>query len=132
GQTAVQLGERVKLMVRSIANANGGQQEPEIFYDESRSAGVDDFRFVDSIGGEGFGISQDRCTGKQTDWEKIRSLQKRDLYDRHIRRFDSCPQGTAELARRALATLALSSDDPIEVTLTTNKAISECDRLAAS
>src|SRR5262249_54171360 len=44
----------------------------------------------------------------------------------------SCRQGTAELARRALATLALSSDDPIEVTLTTNKAISECDRLAAS
>jgi TPR repeat protein len=132
GQSAVELGERVKLMVRAIANDKGRQQEPEVFYDEHNSANVDDFYFVGSIGRERFQMSQDRCAGEDSDWDQIAKLQKRDLYDRHIRRFDQCPRGTAELARRALATLALSSDDPIEVTAVTNKAVTDCDRLAAS
>jgi TPR repeat protein/uncharacterized protein (UPF0335 family) len=132
GQSAVELGERVKLMVRAIANDKGRQQEPEVFYDEHNSANVDDFDFVGSIGRERFQMSQDRCAGEDSDWDQIAKLQKRDLYDRHIRRFDQCPHGTAELARRALATLALSSDDPIEVTAVTNKAVTDCDRLAAS
>ena len=132
GQSAVELGERVKLMVRAIANDKGRQQEPEVFYDEHNSANVDDFDFVGSIGRERFQMSQDRCAGADSDWDQIAKLQKRDLYDRHIRRFDQCPHGTAELARRALATLALSSDDPIEVTAVANKAVTDCDRLAAS
>jgi TPR repeat protein/uncharacterized protein (UPF0335 family) len=132
GQSAVELGERVKRMVRAIANEKGRQQEPELFYDQNNSANVDDFSFVGSIGRERFQMSQDRCAGEDSDWEQIKSLQKRDLYDRHIRRFDQCPHGTAELARRALATLALSSDDPIEVTAVANKSVTDCDRLAAS
>jgi len=132
GQSAVELGERVKLMVRAIANEKGRQQEPEVFYDEKNSANVDDFNFVGSIGRERFQMSQDRCTGEEADWDQIKGLRKRDLYDRHIRRFDQCPHGTAELARRALASLALSSDDPIEVTAVSNKSVTDCDRFAAS
>jgi TPR repeat protein len=132
GQSAVQLGERVKLMVRAIASDKGRQQEPEVFYDDDRSATLDDFTFVGSIGRERFQMSQDRCAGEEADWEQIKDLQKRELYDRHIRRFDLCPHGTAEAARRALATLALSSDDPIAVTAPTNKSVNDCDRLAAS
>jgi len=132
GQSVIELGERVKLMVRAIASENGRQQEPELFYDEHNSANVDEFYFVGSIGRERFQMSQDRCAGEDTDWDQIKKLQKRELYDRHIRRFDQCPHGTAELARRALATLALSSDDPVEVSAVTNKAVTDCDRLAAS
>ena len=132
GQSAVQLGERVKLMVRAIANGRGRQQEPEVFYDEDQSASVDDFYFVGSIGRERFQMSEDRCAGDEADWKQIKDLQKRELYDRHIRRFDLCPHGTAQFARRALATLALNSDDPIEVTVGADKSVNDCDRLAAS
>jgi TPR repeat protein/uncharacterized protein (UPF0335 family) len=132
GQSAIDLGERVKLMVRAIARAKGRQQEPELFYDDKSSAALDDFHFVGSIGRERFQMSQDRCAGEETDWDQIKNLQKRDLYERHIRRFDLCQHGTAELARRALAGLGLSSDDPIEVTAVSNKTISHCDELAAS
>jgi TPR repeat protein/uncharacterized protein (UPF0335 family) len=132
GQSVVELGQRVKLMVRALAYQKGRQQEPEVFYDEHSSTNVDDFYFVGSIGRERFRLSQDRCAGEDTDWDQIKKLQKRDLYERHVRRFDQCPHGTAELARRALATLELSSDDPIEVTAVTNKAVTDCDRLAAS
>ena len=132
GQSADQLGERVRLMVRSIAESNGRQQEPEVFYDKQNPDHVEDFYFVGSIGRERFRMSQDKCTGEATDWNQIKDLQKRDLYDRHIRKFDLCPQGTSELARRALAALALSSDDPIEVTAVANKSVSGCDKAAAS
>jgi TPR repeat protein/uncharacterized protein (UPF0335 family) len=128
GQSLVELADRVKLMVRSIANANGIQQEPEYFYNGTN---VDDFSLVGSIGRERFHMAQDKCAGEVEDWDQIKKLQKRDLYDRHRRRFDGC--GTAELARRALAELALSSDDPIEAPVTVvNRSVSECDRLAAS
>jgi TPR repeat protein/uncharacterized protein (UPF0335 family) len=132
GQSAVQLGERIKLMVRAIANDKGRQQEPEVFYDENSSANLDDFYFVGSIGRERFQMSEDRCAGEEADWKQIKALQRRELYDRHIRRFDLCPHGTAELARRALATLALNSDDPVVVAVGTDKSVSECDALAAS
>jgi TPR repeat protein/uncharacterized protein (UPF0335 family) len=132
GQSAVELGERVKLMVRSIADRKGKQQEPEVFYDKGHAASVDDFSFVGSIGRERFQMSQDKCAGEVADWDEIKTLQKRELYDRHIRRFDLCPKGTAEAARRALAALALSSDDPIEVTAVASTTVNDCDRLAAS
>jgi TPR repeat protein/uncharacterized protein (UPF0335 family) len=128
GQTLVELGDRVKLMVRSIANANGIQQEPEYAYNGSS---LEDFSLVGSIGRERFHMAQDKCAGETEDWDQIKKLQKRELYDRHRRRFDGC--GTAELARRALAELALSSDDPIEAPVTVvNRSVSDCDRLAAS
>ena len=66
------------------------------------------------LAANGIQMTEDRCAGEDADWKQIATLQKRDLYERHIRRFDLCPHGTAELARRALATLALNSDDPIE------------------
>jgi TPR repeat protein/uncharacterized protein (UPF0335 family) len=128
GQSLVELADRVKLMVRSIASANGIQQEPEYFYNGS---GVDDFPLVGSIGRERFHMAQDKCAGEVEDWDQIKKLQKRDLLDRHRRRFDGC--GTAELARRALSELALTSDDPIEAPVTVvNRSVSECDRLVAS
>jgi len=132
GQSADRLGERVRLMVRSIAEGSGRQQEPEVFYDKTNPDHVEDFYFVGSIGRERFRMSADKCTGEEADWDQIKDLQKRSLYDRHIRRFDLCPAGTAELARRALAALALSSDDPIEVTAIANKSVTECDKAAAS
>ncbi len=132
GQSAIQLGERVKLMVQAIADDKGRQQEPELFYDEKNTASLDDFSFVGSIGRERYQMTEDRCAGEDADWKQIATLQKRDLYERHIRRFDLCPHGTAELARRALATLALNSDDPIEPTVRTDKSVNECDALAAS
>jgi TPR repeat protein len=128
GQSLVELADRVKLMVRAIANANGIQQEPEYFYN---GTGVDDFSLVGSIGRERFHMAQDKCAGEVEDWDQIKKLQKRDLLDRHRRRFDGC--GTAELARRALSELALTSDDPIEAPVAVvNRSVSECDRLAAS
>jgi TPR repeat protein/uncharacterized protein (UPF0335 family) len=128
GQSLVQLADRVKLMVRSIANANGIQQEPEYVYNATH---VDDVYLVGSIGRERFQMAQDKCAGEVEDWEQIKKLQKRDLLDRHRRRFDGC--GTAELARRALSELALTSDDPIEAPVAVlNRSVSECDRLAAS
>ena len=51
--------------------------------------------------------------GADEDWAQIAKLRKRELYRRHLVRFDSC--STAELARRAIANLGLSSDDPVEV-----------------
>jgi TPR repeat protein/uncharacterized protein (UPF0335 family) len=128
GQSLVELADRVKLMVRSIANANGIQQEPEYFYN---GANVDDFPLVGSIGRERFQMAQDKCAGEVEDWEQIKNLQKRDLLDRHRRRFDGC--GSAELARRALSELALTSDDPIAAPVAVlNRSVSDCDRLAAS
>jgi TPR repeat protein/uncharacterized protein (UPF0335 family) len=128
GQSLAELGDRVKLMVRAIANSKGVQQEPEYF---SNGADVEDYELVGSIGRERFQISQDKCKGEEEDWEQIKNLQKRDLLNRHRRRFDGC--GTAELARRALAELSLSSDDPIQPPApNSNRSINECDRLAAS
>jgi TPR repeat protein len=132
GQPVIELGERIRLMVRSIAQNTGWQQEPELFYDHKDPRNIDDFYFVGSIGRERFPMSQNKCTGEEGDWEQIKDLLKRDLYERHIRRFDLCPHGTAELARGALAALALTSDDPIPVTAVASKSVTECDRLAAS
>lgn len=126
GQSLIELADRVKLMVRAIAQDYSAQQEPEIVHD---APGAYDVMLVGSIGRERFQMSQDRCGGDKQDWEQIRLLRKRELYERHRRRFDGC--GTAELARREIAQLALSSDDPIEPP-PSNRAVAECDRLAAS
>ncbi|MGP0089676.1 MAG: DUF2610 domain-containing protein [Xanthobacteraceae bacterium] len=131
GQSLVELGERVRLVVRAIAQGKGRQQEPEFVYDKANASRVEDFLFVGSIGAERFQLSQDKCAGDQQDWDRIKNLQKRELYDRHRRRFDGC--GTAELARRALSQLALTADDPIEVPVAVvERKINDCDRWAAS
>jgi uncharacterized protein len=128
GQSLSELGDRVKLVVRALAGAEGYQQEPEYFFN---GADIEDFQLVGSIGRDRFQISQDRCKGEDEDWEQIKNLQKRELYERHRRRFDGCR--TAELSRRALAELSLSSDDPIEPPpLNAARPINECDRLATS
>jgi uncharacterized protein len=129
GQSLIELAERVKLMVRSIAQKEGFQQEPDFVHN---MANADEFFLIGSIGRERFQISQEKCAGDREDWEQIKNLQKRELFERHKRRFDGC--GTAELARRTLVEFALGSDDPIEapVAVALNRSISDCDRLAAS
>jgi uncharacterized protein len=125
GQTLIELADRVKLMVRALSYE---QQEPETVHD---AADAYDFMLIGSIGRERFRISQDRCTGDREDWDQIKLLRKRELYERHRRRFDGC--GTAELARREIARLALTSEDPVEPPpAAVNRAVSDCDRLAAS
>ena len=105
-----------------------GSAGPEYVYSRQN---VDDVSLVGSIGRERFQMAQDKCAGEFEDWEQIKRLQKRDLLDRHRRRFDGC--GTAELARRALSELALTSDDPIATPVAVvNRSVTECDRLAAS
>jgi TPR repeat protein len=127
GQTSVDLAKRVKLMVRSIANKEGQQQEPEFVQNTANS---DDFYFVPSIGNERFQISQDQCNGAQEDWDQIKSLRKRELFERHRRRFDGC--ATAELARRTLVELSLTADDvPDLPTAVADRPIADCDRFAA-
>jgi TPR repeat protein len=128
GQSLIELADRVKLMVRATAQDFSAQQEPE--YVENAPEAFD-IALIGTIGRERFRISQDRCAGDRADWNQIKNLRKRELFERHRRRFDGC--GTAELARREIAQLALSSDDPIEVPVTAaSRAISECDKLAAS
>src|SRR5258708_31086549 len=61
GQSLVELADRVKLMARSIANANGIQQEPEYFYNATN---VEDFYLVGSIGPGRLHIAQDQCAGE--------------------------------------------------------------------
>ena len=63
---------------------------------------------IGSIGRERFRISQEKCAGDLPTGTRSRHSRKRELYERHRRRFDSCD--TAELARRRLAELSLSSD----------------------
>jgi len=128
GQSIIELADRVKLMVRAIAQDFRSQQEPEIV---ENAPDAYDVVLIGTIGRERFRISQDRCAGDRADWDQIRTLRKRELFERHRRRFDGC--GTAELARREIAQLALSSDDPIELPVTAaSRSISECDRLGAS
>src|SRR5436853_5863906 len=58
-------------------------------------------------------------------------MRKHDLSELHLRSFDKC--ATAEAARREIAQLALSSDDPVEPPpVAPGRSINECDRLAAS
>ena len=132
GQSAVQLGDRVKLMVRAIANDRGRQQEPEVFYDADHSANIDDFSFVGSIGRERFQMTETGAPAKRPTGSRSRICRSATFTTATSVRFDLCPHGTAELARRALATLALSSDDPISVGIAADKSVSDCDRLAAS
>jgi TPR repeat protein len=132
GQSIVELGERVRRVVRVIADSKGYQQEPEVFYDHERPE-AENFYLIGSIGRERFQIAQDQCEGDTADWDQIKTQRKRELYERHRQRFDRCPHGTAELARRAIVELGLSSDEPVVVAAPpVNRAISECDRLAAS
>src|SRR5262245_780964 len=127
GQSPIELAERVKLMVRVIAQEKGEQQEPEYVHNIGNS---DDFMLVGSIGRERYEISQNKCVGGKEDWEQIRKLVKRELCERHRGRFDTC--ATAGLARRALVELAMSADDPVVVAVVaTNRSVNECDRLVA-
>jgi uncharacterized protein len=132
GQSIVELGERVRRVVRSIAGDKGHQQEPEVFYDHERPE-AENFYLIGSIGRERFQIAQDQCEGDTEDWDQIKTQRKRELYERHRQRFDRCPHGTAEKARRAIAEMGLGSDDlVVAAAAPVNRAINECDRLAAS
>jgi len=126
GQSLIELGDRVKLMVRAIAQDFRSQQEPEIVENAPEAY---DVMLIGSIGRERFRISQDKCAGDLADWNQIKALRKRELYERHRRRFDGC--ATAEAARREIAQLALASDDPIEPPAA-GRSVSDCDRYAAS
>jgi TPR repeat protein len=129
GQSLVDLAKRVKLMVRATAQDYGEQQEPEY----AAAGNVDDFYLIDPIGRERFHTSKDKCAGEKDDWDKIDDLRKRDLLERHIRRFDGC--STAEFARRRLAELVLSADGPVEappISEEDRKRFDKCDLLAAS
>lgn len=128
GQSLIELGDRVKLMVRAIAQDYRNQQEPEVVENAPEAY---DVALVGTIGRERFRLSQDICAGDKADWDQIKNLRKRDLFERHRRRFTGC--ATAELARRELAQLALSSDDPIEpLKVAVNRTINDCDLLGAS
>lgn len=109
GQSLKELAERVKLMVRATAQSFNEQQEPEYI---ANGPSLEDTYLIDSIGREGFRMSQEKCQGGDQDWKEIRNRRKRELFERHIRRFDTC--NTAEYARRRLSELTLSSDDSDE------------------
>ncbi len=126
GQSLIELADRIKLMVRAIAQDFRSQQEPEIV---ENAPDAYDIMLIGSIGRERFRISQDKCAGDLADWNQIKALKKRELYERHRRRFDGC--ATAEAARREIAQLALSSDDPIEPP-PAGRTVGDCDRYAAS
>jgi TPR repeat protein len=133
GQTLIELAERVKLMTRSIAQNEGYQQEPEFAPDREHWE-REDFVFVGSIGRERFQLT-DKCAGDREDWERIKNLRKRELFERHRRRFESC--GTADLARQAIARLGLGAEEwsekqPVAAAPEADRGISACDRLAAS
>ena len=128
GQTLLEFAKRVGLVVRAIAEKKGAQQEPEYFYN---GFDAESFLFIGSIGRERFELTQDKCEGSTEDWKQIAKLGKRELFRRHLQRFDGC--ATAELARRAVANLGLTSDDPVAVPpADPRRPISDCDRLAAS
>src|SRR5205085_10107947 len=128
GQSLIELGDRVKLMVRAIAQDFSAQQEPEIAENAPEAY---DVMLIGSVGRECFRISQDPCAGDLADWNQIKNLRKRELYERHRRRFDKC--ATAEAARREIAQIALTSDVPVEhPPVAPGRSINECDRLAAS
>jgi len=127
GQTLVELGQRLKLMVRVYANKGGGQQDPDYFENLGAS---DDFALVGSVGASRFILSRQQCDGAQADWDEISQQPDRELLERHRRRFHDCP--TAELARRALVSLVGSSEDPTAAVVASSKQIDDCDRLAAS
>jgi TPR repeat protein len=127
GQSLTELGARVKLVVRVVANNAGRQQEPDFV---GTSKETDEFYFVGTIGRERFQMALGKCDGAEDDWDQIKTLRKRDLYERHRRRFDTCRTG--DLARRALIQLQLTADDPTDGVATINRPVNECDKLAAA
>src|SRR5262245_6313024 len=128
GQTLVQLADRVKLMVRSIAQQYGHQQDPEYSHNPGDGSA---FLLVGSIGHERFPANQDKCRGATEDWNEIKARGNREDIERHRRRFDGCL--TAELARGALNSIQLSTEDPVDLpSPASNRPVNPCDRLAAS
>jgi len=99
----------VKLMVRATAQSFNEQQEPEYI---ANGPNLEETYLIDSIGRERFRMSKEKCEGGVQDWGEIRNRRKRELFERHIRRFDTCD--TAEYARRRLSELTLSADDSDE------------------
>ena len=129
GQSLIELAERVKLTTRSIAHNEGVQQEPE-FVPARKDWEVEDFFFVGSIGRERFQLTE-KCSGEDEEWKRIKNLNKRDLLERHRRRFESC--GTADLARQAIARLGIGTDEASDTqSLGPDRSVNDCDRYAAS
>ena len=112
GQTVRELANRVKLMVRAIALDYGAQQEPEFVGPEDQRRLPMTSCWSARSAASASASSRERLRRRRADWDQIKNLRKRELLERHRRRFDGC--ATAELARREIARLALSSDDPIE------------------
>lgn len=130
GQTIRELAARVKLMVRAIALDYGVQQEPE-FAAPKEGTYPDDIMLIKSIGSERFRMSESNCDGGKADWEQVKLSRKRDLLERHVRRYKECK--TADAARREITRLALRSDDPVEAPpADKNDDLDRCDQLAAS
>jgi uncharacterized protein len=127
GQTLIDLGQRITLMVKAFARVGGRQQEPQYF----ENLGVsDDFALVDPVGAQRFQLTQQQCAGADVDWAEISQQPEREALERHRRRFHDCP--TAELARRALVSLIGSSEVVAPTVSGTSKQVDDCDRLAAS
>src|ERR1700761_4352802 len=88
GQSLVELGARTRLVVRSLANNRGFQQEPEYHY--NANSGLDDTYLVDTIGERRFQISIEKCAGAQEEWDRISIQPRIEDIDRHIRRVGGC------------------------------------------
>ena len=77
GQSLIELADRVKLMVRAIAQDFSPQQEPEIAENYARTY---DVMLIGSIGASASGSSQDKCaanspTGTRSRPEEARALR---------------------------------------------------------
>ena len=128
GQTLVELAKRISLVVRQFARDAGKQQEPDYY----ENLGSDEnFKLINSVGGERFVIKENQCEGAKEDWEDIRRHPNREALERHQTRYHDCP--TAEEARRQLVSLLASSQDPTPTAPPRSaKPLDDCDRLAAS
>jgi TPR repeat protein len=127
GQSLVDLAARTRLVVRSLADNRGFQQEPEYHF----QGNADDVYLVDTIGERRFEISVEKCAGSKEEWSRISIQRRLDDLERHIRRFGDCP--TADEARRAKIGLADSvNESTTQPIVAARRQIDPCDQLAAS
>jgi TPR repeat protein len=113
GQTIRGLANRVKLIVRQSALAQGKQQEPEFAVPRGATY-PDTIQLVPSIGAQDYPMAGGNCDGSQANWERIKFSGNRDSLDRHLKRFAGCP--SAPEAAQEYIRLALMSDDKPEET----------------
>ena len=98
GQSLIELAERVKLMVRAIAADFSRQQEPEIAKTpRNPTTSCSSARSVASASAS----RRTNARGNSADWNQIKNLRKRELLERHRRRFDTCAVGRMGAPRRS-------------------------------